>query len=205
MKANNNRSRILCSCLAILPFAPSAHGEMFALPQNARPENALAFHPVCRHHNDRPRGTALLSRRLRASTRLRARPQDNFVAGISEIGLGFSLGVLWSEYSVISTGCGPLRFSDALERLCYQGVIILAGAALFNRIVSNGKGLEESAVDLVGPLEEFTLVQVRAAEYMSVLAVLGAFVALAFQYGRGVNMDGLSGIDVDLCRALRDL
>jgi len=84
-------------------------------------------------------------------------------------------------------------------------MIVLAGVALFNRIVTSGKGLDASAVDYFGELEEGTLVQVRGAEYASALAVLGAFVALGFQYGRGVNMDGLSGIDIDLCRALRDL
>lgn len=81
---------------------------------------------------------------------------------------------------------------------------MLAGVALFNRIV-NGKGLDASSVDYFGSLEDATLIQVRAAEYASALAVLGAFVALGFQYSRGENMDGLSGIDISLCRALRDL
>jgi len=49
------------------------------------------------------------------------------------------------------------------------------------------------------------LIQVRIAEYASVVAVLGAFVALGFQEMRGSNMDGLSGIDVSMCRAIRDL
>lgn len=137
--------------------------------------------------------------------RLFARPQDNLVAGISEIGFGFSLGVLWSEYSIVLTGCGPLDFSDTLERICYQGVIALAGTALFNRIVTGGKGLDTSGDELFGPLEEFTLFQVRWAEYASVAAVIGAFVALGFQYSRGGNLDGLSGIDVSMCRAIRDM
>jgi len=82
---------------------------------------------------------------------------------------------------------------------------VVAGVALFNRIVTAGKGLDASSVDYFGPLEDATLIQVRAAEYASALAVLGAFVALGFQYSRGGNMDGLSGIDISLCRALRDL
>jgi hypothetical protein len=135
---------------------------------------------------------------------LYARPQDNLVAGISEIGFGLSLGVLWSEYSIIVTGCGPLNFADILERICYQGVIVLAGISLFNRIVT-GKGLDTSGEDFFGPLEDSTIYQVRFAEYASALAVVGAFVALGFQYSRGTSMDGLSGIDITMCRAIRDL
>lgn len=133
------------------------------------------------------------------------RYQDSLVAGIAEIGIGFSLGVLWSEYSIIMTGCGPLNFSDTLERICYQGVIVLSGLLVFNRIVTGGKGLDDSSVDFFGPLEDFTLIQVRAAEYASLLAVFGAFVALALQESRGINLEGLSGIDVAMCRAMRDL
>ena len=102
------------------------------------------------------------------------------------------------------TGCGPPNFSDTLERICYQGVIVVAGMALFNRIVTR-KGLEESVVQVFGPLEYFTLIQVQIAEYASALAVIGAFVALGFQYSRGADMDGLSGIDVAMCRAIRDM
>jgi hypothetical protein len=138
------------------------------------------------------------------SFRLYSRPQDNLVAGIAEIGFAFTLGVLWSEYGIILTGCGPLNFSDTLERICYQGVIVVAGVALFNRIVS-GTNLAETSEKFFGPLEEFTLWQVRVVEWASALAVLGAFLSLAFQYSRGTNMDGLSGIDIGMCRALRDL
>jgi hypothetical protein len=135
---------------------------------------------------------------------LYARSQDNLVAGISEIGFGLSLGVLWSEYYIILSGCGPLNFSDTLEQICYQGVIALSGLSLFNRIVT-GKGLDTSVEDFFGPLEDFTIYQVRFAEYASALAAIGAFVALGFQYSRGTSMDGLSGIDISMCRAIRDL
>ena len=88
------------------------------------------------------------SRVKQTNFQLHARPQDNLVAGIAEIGFAFSLGVLWSEYSVILTGCGPLNFSDTLERICYQGVIVVAGIALFNRIVT-GKSLEYSSEEFL--------------------------------------------------------
>ena len=56
-----------------------------------------------------------------------------------------------------------------------------------------------------GPLENFTLWQVRFVEWMNVLVVLGAFFSLAVQYAHGTAMDGLSGIDVSMCRAIRNL
>ena len=88
--------------------------------------------------------------------------------------------------------------------MCYQGLIFLAGGALFNRIVTRSS-LADTSDEFFGPLNEFTLWQVRVAELASALGVIGAFLALGFQYARGTNMDGLSGIDINLCRALRDL
>lgn len=133
-----------------------------------------------------------------------SRREDNLFSGLAEIGMGFSVGVLWSEFSIIGTGCGPLQFSDTLERICYQGVIVLSGIALFNRIVTT-KSLETTVDELFGPLLDVTLLQVRIAEYASALAVVGAIAALAVQYQSGANMSGLSGIDESLCRAIRDL
>lgn len=133
-----------------------------------------------------------------------SRPQDNLFSGIAEMGMGFSIGVLYSEYSIIMTGCGPLKFSDTLERICYQGVIVYAGVALFNRIVTQfSSGLEDTANKMFGPLQTSTLVQIRIAEYLSAIAVVGAFVALQLQINNGTAMDGLSGIDIDMCRAIR--
>lgn len=142
----------------------------------------------------------------RPNSSLYSRPEDNLVSGVAEISFACSLGVLWSEYSIISTGCGPANFSDALERICYQGVIASAGVALFLRIVTGGDSLETTVENALYPLEGPTLIQVRIAEYFSALSVLGAFVSLGYQsYVRGANMEGLSGIDVSMCRAIQDL
>ena len=133
---------------------------------------------------------------------------DNLVSGLAEISIGFSLGVLWSEFAVITSGCGPLNFSDTLERICYQGVILTAGLSLFTRIVTIGEqDLTEYVCDdyFGGSLAEATVIQVRAAEWLSILAVVGAFVSLGFQIAHGEQMDGLSGINTQLCRAVRDL
>jgi hypothetical protein len=54
-------------------------------------------------------------------------------------------------------------------------------------------------------MQRSTLIQVRVAEVASALAVLGAFLALGLQEHRGTNIDGLSGIDIDMCRAIRDI
>ena len=133
---------------------------------------------------------------------------DNLVSGVAEISIGFSIGVLWSEYAVITTACGPLNFSDTLERICYQGVIIAAGLSLFTRIVTlGGQDLTTYVCEdyFGGTLAEATVLQVRAAEWLSILAVVGAFVSLGFQIANGEQMDGLSGINTELCRAVRDL
>jgi hypothetical protein len=131
------------------------------------------------------------------------RPQDSLVAGVAEISMGCSLGVLWSEYAVMTTGCGPLNFSDTLERICYQGVLVAAGMALFQRIVTQND-LAATCSDYFGELLESTIMQVRLSEFLSLLAVVGAFVALAVQSASGAQMDGMSGIDIELCRAIRD-
>jgi hypothetical protein len=128
---------------------------------------------------------------------------DNLLSGLAEIGLGVSVGVIWSEYSIVRTGCGPMNFSDTLERICYQGVIVLMSIALFNRIVAR-QPLEKTVEDSFGPLVDSTLLQVRLVEIAILVAVLGAFVALGVQYQSGANMDGMSGIDASFCRALRD-
>ena len=132
------------------------------------------------------------------------RPQDSLFSGIAEIGMGFSIGVLYSEYFIIMTGCGAPNFGDTLERICYQGVIVFAGLALFNRIVTQFRSsLGDTVNDIFGPLQTSTIWQVRVAEYLSAIAVLGAFVALQIQYSKDVSMDGLSGIDINMCRAIR--
>lgn len=137
------------------------------------------------------------------TTRLGFSRYDSLVSGVAEISIGTSLGVLWSEYAIATTHCGPANLSDGLERLCYQAVIVLAGLILFSRIAT-GNSLLSLIGDVFGDLEDFTIAQVRLAEWLLLSAVLGAFVALAVQYYTGATMDGLSGIDVEMCRAIRD-
>jgi len=133
------------------------------------------------------------------------RPENNLIAGICEISFAFSLGVLWSEYSIIRTGCGPIDLSDTLEKICYQGVIISTGMTWFLWIITGGIRLDVTVENMFGPLEESTLLQVRIVEWTNLLTVLFAFLALGLQEYRGIHMDGLSGINVDMCRAIRDL
>ena len=137
--------------------------------------------------------------------RLMMSPRDNnLVAGIAEISMGFSVGVLYSEMSILSSGCGPMNFSDTLERICYEGVILFAGSSIFSRIAFQ-KDLVRLTEDYFPYLEPFTLAQVRFAEILSLLGVIGAFAALFLQIYNGEQLDGLSGINIEMCRALRDL
>eukprot|EP00536_Pseudo-nitzschia_multiseries_P009788 jgi/Psemu1/325775/estExt_fgenesh1_pg.C_2830005 len=135
---------------------------------------------------------------------IKPQSSDSLVAGIAEIGTGFSIGVLYSEYFIIATGCGAPNFGDTLERICYQGVIVFAGLALFNRVATLfSSSLEETAETLFGPLLPSTLWQVRIAEFLAFASVVGALVALQTQYSKGAVMDGMSGIDINWCRAVR--
>lgn len=141
----------------------------------------------------------------RSKCRLMISPRDdNLVAGIAEISMGFSVGVLYSEMSIITSGCGPMNFSDTLERICYEGVILFAGSSIFSRIAFQ-KDLVMLTEDFFPYLEPFTLTQVRFAEILSLLGVIGAFGALFLQISNGEQLDGLSGINIEMCRALRDL
>jgi len=49
--------------------------------------------------------------------------------------MGLSLGTLYSEAAVITTGCGPINIGDSLERVCYICVLIISASSLFVRIV----------------------------------------------------------------------
>lgn len=144
----------------------------------------------------------------RTSTALAYQPSryDSLVSGIAEISLGASLCVLWSEYSVITTGCGPLDLSDFLERLCYQADITCAGLYLFSRIAF-GRNVATILIEeepFGYPLQGLTLLQVTWAEWLAFGSIVGAFLALSFQVANGAAMDGLSGIDVEMCRNMRD-
>jgi len=84
--------------------------------------------------------------------------------------------------------------------------------ALFNRVVNTYSIYGDRTIDLAmaaenyfGTLEESTLWQVRVSEWTSGVAVVGAIVSLVVQDMRGVDMDGLSGIDIGMCRAILDL
>ncbi len=119
------------------------------------------------------------------------------------------------------TGCGPSSLPDSIERGCYLGVMVLAGSSLFTRIITYGSsdlstfvcsiifnatksnyGNDEGEKDLseVIALRLWTIL-----EWSSLLAVFGAFVTLAAQTFRGEQMDGMSGINVEMCRALRNV
>jgi len=111
-----------------------------------------------------------------------------------------SLCTIWSEYSVLTTGCGPMELSDTLERGCYLGVLFVAGLSVFVRIVSGGQSLSDVYKNSIDNsfYPYFMLV-----ESLSLVAVMGAFIALALQSIKGEQMDGLSGINVDMCRAIQ--
>lgn len=121
-----------------------------------------------------------------------------------------SVGTLWSEYSVITTGCGPFQLSDSLERSCYLGTLVVAGLSVFARIVTR-KSMSDFISHFVngdkriGDDMPFSLGLIQIAENVSLFAVLMAFISLGVQEYKGERMDGLSGINIDMCRATQQL
>ncbi|KAL9178873.1 hypothetical protein ACHAXT_011846 [Thalassiosira profunda] len=92
---------------------------------------------------------------------------------------------LWSEYAVLRTGCGPSSLPDAIERGCYLVVLAVAGISVFLRIVT-GEGVASLAARSIGSSgsgseRDAVVLQCRVAEWTSLLAVLGAFVALQYR------------------------
>ncbi len=100
---------------------------------------------------------------------------------------------------MLTTGCGPRSLPDALERGSYLGVFVVAGLSVFVRIVS-GQSLSDVYAKKDSSKSGMGLYVV---ENLSLLAVAGAFVAVWMQSLKGEQMDGLSGINVDMCRAIQ--
>jgi len=129
--------------------------------------------------------------------------------------------VLWSEWAIFWTGCGPVHLSDALERGSYLTVIATSSLFWLTRLVTLGqmnladvftvelRAAEGAAADTNNDTQRkqasIRLRMIRWAELVNALAVFGAFVTLGLQINRDTRMDGLTGINVDMCRAARDL
>ena len=146
------------------------------------------------------------TRIYRSKVCLRGQTASNtLLSGAADFGSVCSLAVLWSEYSVATTGCGPYELLDWMERLSYQGVIVVAGGgAVFSRIVT-GNDLADAVILVSLSLDDVAKQKIRVAEWLSLVAVVGAFGALGVQYAVGAKMDGLTGIDVGMCRSMQQL
>ena len=114
-----------------------------------------------------------------------------------------SVCTIWSEYSVLISNCGPRSLPDALERGSYLSVLAVAGLSVLVRIVSGGQSLSEIYTENTSKSGMNYDLYVSLVEKLSLLAVVGAFVALAAQSMNGEQMDGLSGVNIDMCRAMQ--
>ena len=134
---------------------------------------------------------------------------DNLVLPVtvlSAVAILASIGTLCSEYSVVMTGCGPQLLPDVVERSCYLGALVVAGLSVFTRIVTGWSDLATiiGNNDMIQKRNKDAVIfRIKAAAWMSLLAVGGAFVALASQTINGEQMDGLSGINIEMCRAIQ--
>ena len=152
------------------------------------------------------------------ATRLTLKSSNNGNNGISNIGRSIiiasslsiagllaSIGTIYSEITVIQTGCGPPLLPNTIERSCYLCVLVIAGSSIFLRIVT-GSGLADAILvntESQDDKDDKSLQLFRLVEYLSLLAVLGAFISLGSQTINGEQMDGMSGINVEMCKAIQ--
>ena len=134
------------------------------------------------------------------------------LVSLASMSMAASLGVFWSEWAVLQTGCGPMSMPDWLERSCYLGVLVVSGISVFTRIVLAFDETQEGGLAYLLLLDgtsdsgRTTKTQstirlvLQTAEYLALLAVLGAVLVLGNQVLNGESMDGMSGIDLDKCR-----
>ena len=94
-----------------------------------------------------------------------------------------------------------------------MGTLAIAGLSVFTQIVT-GRDVATAMTEYVNDglkrnntygTDLFNFLQMQLAESMSLFVVFVAFVALGIQQYYGEKMDGLSGINVDMCRALQSL
>jgi len=114
-----------------------------------------------------------------------------------------SIGTIYSEITVIQTGCGPPLLPDIVERSCYLGVLVIAGLSVFLRIVTGSGVADAIIINTQDDKDIISLQLFRLVEYLSLLAVLGAFISLGSQTINGEQMDGMSGINVEMCKAIQ--
>ena len=91
--------------------------------------NLVSITPQRPHHHRRYHDSAGKLRRHHLTNPTRPLQYN----GIAEIGIGGSLGTLFSEWAVVTTGCGPADMSDSLERGCYLICLMFAGLSVFWR------------------------------------------------------------------------
>jgi hypothetical protein len=109
-------------------------------------------------------------------------------AALGGAGTAAALVVLWSEFTLKTTGCGlpagPLGLLGAAEGISYLGIVALAGLSLYSKLRTGG-GLPAGPGGILG-----------AAEGLSFLAIAAGLVVLGFQiadYGyipNAVPMEG---------------
>jgi hypothetical protein len=118
------------------------------------------------------------------------------VAGVSYASTAV---VAWSEASVYLSGCGPLQLPDVIERSSYLVVLLVASFFWFDRIAFQND-LKNGICTQLSP---GTIKLITLTEALAYAVVLSAVLVLANQVLSGAKMDGMSGIDLELCKTRR--
>ena len=79
---------------------------------------------------------------------------------------------------------------------------MVSTGVIWNRLFLR-QDLATTSEEFCGPLDPSSLWQVRIAESVTAFAMIGAVVTLGVQMAKGSPLDGMSGIDIDMCRAIQ--
>lgn len=130
----------------------------------------------------------------------------SFTDSFASVNLVAASLVLWDETVIYRTQCGPLFLDDRIEIISYMAVIVTMSTIILGRTIlgTNLVGTLESIQQREVPIGPPSRNLLQLSEIFTFAAVAGAIIVLFHQYRGGGNMDGLSGIDVSFCRAIRD-
>lgn len=131
--------------------------------------------------------------------------------GVSIIGIFTSLVLLWSEYSIVTTRCGPSLLPDVVERSSYISIFILASGSNLSRIIF-GSSLNNLLFgeDIYCERNSSIVLQKKVFGIMEAMVITSVFLTFAVLAYQCLNGDafspsaGMSGINVQWCKLVNE-
>ena len=131
--------------------------------------------------------------------------------GVSIIGIFTSLVLLWSEYSIVTTRCGPPLLPDAVEKSSYISIFILASGSNLSRIIF-GSSLNNLLFgeDIYCERNSSIVLQKKVFGIMEAMVITSVFLTFAVLAYQCLNGDafspssGMTGINVQWCKLVNE-